>query len=119
MSDARDMRLIEHAMDQLEREREALVEGRWADLTDSAEGRARDLARLGEITPKAELAPHLARLRASAARNAALCRKALEGFAAGRRRVAEIMEAGTALRGYDASGAPVVRAAPAGGGRRA
>lgn len=119
MTMARDRRLIAHAMDQLEREREALVEGRWADLTDSAEGRARDLARLGEMAPAAELGPDLARLRASAARNAALCRKALEGFAAGRRRAAEIMEAGTALRGYDASGAPVVRGAPMGGGRRA
>jgi hypothetical protein len=119
MTAARERRLIDHALDQLEREREALVEGRWSDLSDSAEGRARDLARLAEIAPTAEIAPDLARLRASAARNAALCQAALGGFAAGRRRAGEIMEAGVALHGYDASGAPVVRTAPAAGGRRA
>jgi hypothetical protein len=119
MTGTRDGRILAHALDQLEREREALVEGRWDDLADAADARARDLERLGSVTPTDELAPALDALRAAAARNAALCRAALGGFAAGRRRLAEIAEAAGSLRGYDASGAPVTRPVAAGGGRRA
>ncbi len=119
MSQGPARRLIEHVLDQLEREREALVEGRWSALADAPAHRERDLARLSAMPEAPELLDDLALLRAAATRNAALCRAALDGFAAGRRRAAEIIAGAGAMLGYDASGAPVTRGAPAPGGRRA
>jgi hypothetical protein len=121
MSRDRARRLIAHLADLLERERDLLLDGRFDAL--EAEAAARDLqARQLAALPREALegeAGALRALRIAAERNMALLRAALEGAAAGRARLAEIVDARARLRTYDESGAPVERAATLAEGRRA
>lgn len=115
-------RMLADLGEMLSRERAMLREGRFDALAEQAAAREALTHRL-EALPAADLADcagPLARVRASAERNVRLLKAALEGAAAGRRRVTEIVEARGRLSSYDAQGAPVDRTAPASGtGRRA
>lgn len=121
MSTERTARLIDQVIDSLDRERDLLIAGAYDTLSEEADAREANIARLAAapVGGLGALRPRLLKLGASLARNAALLRAALDGAAAGRRRLAEILEARTALPSYDASGAPVERSMRLGDGRRA
>ncbi|MGF1659869.1 MAG: hypothetical protein ACFCUS_10590 [Rubrimonas sp.] len=125
MAADRALRLIDTMLDALVRERELLIAGDFALLERAAADRERQNARLAalgaELSPREgrRIAPMMQRLRTEALRNGELLGAALQGAAAGRRRLEEILEAHHHLRGYDASGQPVDRSGPADLGRRA
>lgn len=121
MSLDRLTRLIDQITDSLDRERDLLIEGAYDTIADEAAARQAQIERLAALPVRGipALAPRLDRLRRLSARNAGLLRAAIDGAAAGRRRVEEIMEARSRLLGYDAKGAPVDNAVPVREGRRA
>jgi flagellar biosynthesis/type III secretory pathway chaperone len=121
MTAERHARQIDRIIDTLERERDLLIAGDYGRLFEEAAARQALMEQLGgtQLAGMQALAPRLERLRAAAARNATLLRAALDGAAAGRRRLEEIMAARSSLSTYDASGAPVERTVIAGGSRRA
>jgi hypothetical protein len=125
MSTDRALRLIDQMLDALARERELLIGGRFRELeraaTDRDEQNGRLVAIIGALgeSERKRVEPLLRQLRIEALRNGELLGAALQGAAAGKRRLLEIMEAHRQLRGYDASGAPVSHTGPTGPGRRA
>jgi hypothetical protein len=113
--------LVERMVASLERERQLLVAGDYQTLADEAAGRQAMMERL-HAAPReaaAPLADRIADLRAAIARNERLLRAALDGAAAGRRRVAEILQARERLSTYNAAGAVVEHRAGAATGRKA
>lgn len=121
MTDERLARYLDQIIDSLERERDLLIAGDYDRLAEEATARQAQMERLRsvQLAGQQSLAPRIDRLRAAAGRNAGLLRAALDGAAAGRRRLEEIMAARSSLSTYDASGAPVERSVAAGGSRRA
>lgn len=118
----RNARVIERVIRMLAEERDLLLAGRFAELDSAASARDAQLARLGPLDPDSvhSLGPRVAALRQAARRNADLLKAALEGAAAGQKRLAAIRDARTSLQTYDASGAPHVQSvAAARAGRRA
>ena len=118
---ARGERMVAALSAALEAERGLLLAGDFDRLAEAAATREARTEAFAALSPEdlAGSAAPLARLRAQAARNVALLQAALDGAAAGRRRVTEIAEARRTLTGYDRSGAPVDRTATATSGRRA
>jgi hypothetical protein len=114
-------RLVGELTAALLRERELLMAGRFDALADAAAAREALTERLEGMDSRALSGggDALARMRRAAARNVELLRAALDGLAAGRRRIGEIAEARQRLSSYDAHGAPVDRATVGSGGRRA
>lgn len=119
MSDAA-IRLADEIIAGLDAERALALDGAFEALDAAVTQRDAQIERLlalGLAAARA-IAPRLEAIRDAAARNMALMQAALDGAAAGRRRVREIASAGARLATYDASGAPVERAAGGGSGRR-
>jgi hypothetical protein len=114
-------RLIDELDEALGRERLMLLEGRFDALIQAARLREDLTAKLERYDAAAlrGSSARLERVRIAAARNVRLLRAAMEGAAAGRKRVREIGEARTRLSGYDASGAPVEHMPARALGRRA
>lgn len=104
----RNARVIERVIAMLGEERKLLLSGRFAELDAAATERDAQLSRLGPLGADSvsALGPRVAALRAAARRNADLIKAALEGAAAGQKRLTAMREARTNLNTYDASGAP-------------
>lgn len=121
MSPEHGARVIDMALDMLANERALLLAGRFAELEQVAQKRGAQVESLAALDAGgvAALRGPLRRLRDAAARNGALLNAAIEGAALARRRLAALRDAQTRLPSYDASGAPVDRAATAAQGRRA
>jgi hypothetical protein len=121
MSAERLARLLLQMIDSLDRERDLLIAGDYDRLAEEATARQERMLAIANhnLDGIPALAPLLERLRAGITRNTGLLRAALDGAAAGQRRIAEILAARTSLTGYDASGAPVDRTTRIADGRRA
>lgn len=122
MTSARGARIIAEAIALLTRERELLLAGAFVELASVAQTRSDRIERLAALDNAAALAlaTELEALRAAARRNGALLKAAMEGAAAGRRRLAALRDGQNRLASYDASGAPVDHVTPAAiAGRRA
>lgn len=118
---ARARRAIDALSAALALERGHLLAGRYEALAAAAaerEARTEALTAL-EAAELEGCGPPLAALRAEAARNVDLLRAALDGAAAGRARVTEIVSARARLSGYDRTGAPVETRFEQADGRRA
>ena len=113
--------LLDALIDSLDRERECLITGDYEALSEAATASAGIVAQI-EAMPQAALKDHddsLARLRDASARNERLLRAALDGAAAGRRRVAEVLQARERLSSYNAAGEAVEHGTAARVGRKA
>ncbi|TVQ54495.1 MAG: hypothetical protein EA355_11750 [Rhodobacteraceae bacterium] len=112
-------RLADDILEALDLERALALDGAFEALGDLAAARDRQVESLLALGLGAarRLGPRLDAIREAAARNMALMQAALDGAAAGRRRVREIATARESLTGYDAAGAPRIHAAPAAGRR--
>lgn len=113
--------LLDALIDSLDRERDCLISGDYEGLSAAATASAETVAKI-EAMPQAALKNHddsLARIRDASARNERLLRAALDGAAAGRRRVAEVLQARERLSSYNASGEAVEHATAARLGRKA
>lgn len=121
MSLDRLTRLIDQINDGLDRERDLLIAGAYDTLADEAAARQAQIERLAALPVRGipALASRLERLHRLTIRNAGLLRAALDGAAAGRRRVEEILQARSQLLGYDSRGAPVDNTVATREGRRA
>ena len=111
MTASRITRLLDQLLASMERERDLLMAGASETLAEEAEARAEAFERLNGL-PEAALEPHAARLatlRTAAQRNEKLLKAAIDGAAAGRRRLLEVLHAQTSLASYDATGAPLDR----------
>ena len=120
MSTERLTRLLLDMIDSLDRERDLLIAGDYDRLAEEATARQTRMLSIAtqNLDGIPSLAPLLERLHAGIARNRLLLQAAMDGAAAGRRRVAEILEARSSLPSYDASGAPVDRGSRVADGRR-
>lgn len=113
--------LLDALIDSLRREREFLIAGDYEGLSEAATAGAEIVAQL-ESVPQAALKRHdesLARIREASQQNERLLRAALDGAAAGRRRVAEVLQARERLSSYNASGEVVEHATGGRLGRKA
>jgi hypothetical protein len=113
--------LLDHLKSSLDRERDLLIAGDYDTLATEANQRADVMERLAAL-PEGALAPFeptLRGVRDAAQRNERLIAAAMEGAAAGKRRVLEVLQARDSLASYDAKGAPVARGSGIAAGRRA
>jgi flagellar biosynthesis/type III secretory pathway chaperone len=120
MTPQQTARMIDSVLDSLERERDLLIAGDYGTLAVEAQARLEQMQRLDALPATAlpSLAEPLDRLRRAAQRNETLLRAAIDGAAAGRRRLEEILKAQTRLLSYNAAGAPVERMANPALGRK-
>jgi flagellar biosynthesis/type III secretory pathway chaperone len=104
-------KLLGTLIDGLTRERDLLLAGDYETVAEEAEPRAAVMEKLDALS-RAALEPHAAQidqLREAAQRNMRLLQAAIDGTAAGRQRLLDVLKAQTSLASYDASGAPVDR----------
>ncbi len=107
-----DRRAAEAMLALLETEHAAIQGGDFADLEQLALDKSDLLARLESAEPPAPEV--LGRLRAAAARNARALEAAGRGLRAARRRITELVNAGSGRESYDARGRRVTPDAAAG-----
>lgn len=102
-------RALEHLIDSLARERELLIAGRFDDFAREIEARGPQTERLKAAAAQAGAGASalMETAREAAAANVQLLEAAIRGVEAGKRRLAEIEEAGSQLSTYNAAGAPV------------